>query len=149
MHEGSEPDSLLVAIALVLPREAFNFRAVVGKLERSLHQPAHVHLFADHLPGGGGLPCAEEIAAAKLLRAQAHRARHLVQVALERKGALGRAEAAKSAVRRRIGGDGVAADANVRANVRPGGVNGAAREHHRRQSSVGAPVNHEINFHPQ
>ena len=66
---------------------------------------------------------------------------------LEREQALRRAEAAKRAVRRRVGRHRAAAQPHVRAEVRPGGVNGAARQHDRRQRAVRAAVDHEVDVH--
>ena len=63
--------------------------------------------------------------------------------------ALRRAEAAERAVRRRVRRHRAAADAHVRAEVRTGGVDGAARQHDRRQRAVGAAVDDELDVHRQ
>ena len=81
--------------------------------------------------------------------AMSHRVRHAIQMPLQRENALRRAESAKRAVRRRIGGDGPAADAHVRAAVRPSRVDRPARKHHRRKRCVRAAVHREIDLHRQ
>ena len=68
-------------------------------------------------------------------------------MAFERENALRRAESAKGAVRRRVGGDGAAANAHVRAIVGTGGVDRAAREDDRRERLVGAAVDREVDVH--
>src|SRR5437879_6352683 len=90
----------------------------------------HVHVFANHLSGRGGRPRLNEIALAKLFRRQTNGARHSIQVSFERKDALRRAEAAKRAVRRRVGGYCAAADAHIRAGIRTWRGDGAAGLHH-------------------
>ena len=92
-------------------------------------------------------PKRDEVAAAELLGRQADGGGDLVHVPLEREDALRRAEAAERAVRRDVGGDGAAAHAHVRARVRPRGVDGAARQHDRRQRAVRAAVDREVDVH--
>ena len=89
----------------------------------------------------------DEVAAAELVGREADGGGDLVHVALEREDALRRAEAAERAVRRRVRRDRAAADADVRAEVRPGGVDRAARQHDGRQRAVGAAVDREVDVH--
>ena len=57
---------------------------------------------------------------------------------------LGRAEAAEGAVRRRVGGDRPADDADGVAAVGPGGVEDATRQHHRRQRHVRSAIDAKV-----
>src|SRR2546426_504886 len=126
MHEGSEPHAFLPPLPGILAGEPRGLCAVVAQCEGALQQMIHVHVFANHLSGRGGLPRLNEIAQTKLFRRQTNGARHSIQVSFERKDALRRAKAAKRAVRRRVGGYGAAADAHIRAEIRPWRVDGAA-----------------------
>ena len=122
-------------------------RAIVRQRERAIQQRPHVDRFLDGLPDGERVARPDEVAAAEFLRREPHGRRHPVHVALEREQTLGRAEAAERAVRRHVGGDRAAADADVRARVRPPGVNRPAREHDRRQRAVRAAVDREVDVH--
>ena len=149
VHEGGEADALPHRQRRVDRGEAFALRVVVGDRHRAIEQRGHVDRIADHLADRARLPGADEIAAAQLVRRQTDGGRDAIHVALEREQALRRAEAAKRAVRRRVGRDGAAAEPHVRAEVRPGGVNRAARQHDRRQRAVGAAVDHEVDLHAE
>ena len=89
----------------------------------------------------------QKIAAAKFFRRQADRGGHLVHLPFQREDALRRAESSKRAVRRIGGGKRAAADADVRARIRTGGVNHAARQHDGGERRVGTSVDVEIDFH--
>ena len=68
-------------------------------------------------------------------------------MALQRENALRRAKSAESALRRQIRGHDSGVDAHVRAEVRPRGVNRAARKNHGRKCGVRAAVDREIDVH--
>ena len=131
----------------IFAREAFALGVIIALPERAIQQAVKIHVLVDHLARGGRLALAEEISAAKFFRRQIHGARDLIHVALDRENALRRAESAKRAVRRRVGGHGLRADAHVGADVRPRRVNRSAREHHGRKRRVRAAVDHEIDVH--
>ena len=101
------------------------------------------------LADGVRLAGGDEVAAAELLGGQTRRRRDAVHLQFEREDRLRRAEAAKRAVRRRVGRDRLRADAHVRAVVRTGGVNRPARQHDRRQRAVRAAVDDELDVHRQ
>src|SRR5205823_2706828 len=145
--ERGEADAAFDFARGVLAREARALLAVVGKLERAFEQRAHVNVFAYDLTGGGRLAAPDEVAAAQLFGREADRPCDFVQVSFEGEDALRSAEAAEGSVRRRVRGDGARAYADVRAVVRPGGVDCAAREDDCRQSSVCAAVNDEVYVH--
>ena len=67
----------------------------------------------------------------------------------ERKNALWSAKAAKRTVRRHVGRDNAAANANIWAVVRASGMNCAARENDGRERQIRAAVESEINIHPE
>jgi len=93
--------------------------ALIAALQKLVdHEIEHIHGRAD------------EISAAQFFWGEADDLRDAVKMALESEDALRGAEAAEGAVGRRVGGDGAAADANVGALVRAGGVDGAAGENH-------------------
>ena len=94
-------------------------------------------------------PVRDEVAAAELLRRQAGRRGDAIHLPLEREHRLRRAEPAERAVRRRVGGDRLRADPDVRTEVRAGRVDRAARQHDRRQRAVRAAVDHELDVHRQ
>ncbi len=148
VHEGSKADAFLLATRLVLPSESLDFCVVIRELKRPLHQTPHVHLLSDDLPGGRGLAFAEEIPPPQLFRAQADGTRHFVHLALQSKGGLWGPEAPKGPVRRRVRRHRAAANAHVRAEIGPGGVNRAPRKHDRGQRGVGAAVNDVVHLHP-
>src|ERR1700724_3508332 len=66
---------------------------------------------------------------------------------LECENALRGAEAAESPMRRRIRGHGAAANANVRAVIRPRSMNCPARQDNRRKRLVRTAVDRKINIH--
>ena len=90
-----------------------------------------------------------EVAAAKFFRRQANFSGNSVHVPFQSEDALRRTKPAKGSVRRDVGRHRLAPDANVRAKVWTSRVNRAAREHYRRKRAVGAPIDHEIDFHRQ
>ena len=67
-------------------------------------------------------------------------------MALESTEGLGRAESAKGALGRGVGGDSFGANADAGPVVGATGVNGAAREDYGRESFVGAAGDGEVNF---
>src|SRR5436190_24339316 len=64
----------------------------------------------------------------------------------ESEDALRRAKATKRAMRRRVRRDRRASDAHIGTKIGTGGVNRAAREHHRRKCAVRAAIDLEINL---
>ena len=107
----------------------------------------HVHFFVNDLAKGEGLPFADKISAAEFFRGETDDCGNAVEMTFESEDALRSAEAAESAVGRRVGGDGAAADADIGTFVRAGGMNGATGENDGGKSFVGAAVEREVDIH--
>src|SRR5438105_1412765 len=142
MHERGEPNAAerghpclqsAQTRALVLFREAFALSVIVAQFKRAIEETFQVQTFANGLTGFSRLAVFDEVAASKFFRRQPNGPGNFVHVALQREDALRRAKSPESPVWRDVGRDRLALDANVRTEVRPGGVNRAAREHYRRQ----------------
>jgi hypothetical protein len=147
VHERGEADAPFPGRAGVLGREAAALGVEVGVRQRRLEQRLHVHGLPNHLSHGARLVLPDEVPAAEFGRRQAERRRDPLHLALEREDALRRAKPAERAVRRRVGRDGAAAHADVRTEIRAGGVNRAPREHDGRERAVRAAVDREVDVH--
>ncbi len=143
----AKPMPRLIGRAGIFPREALALGVVIAFPERAIEQAVEIHVLVDHLAGRGRLALANEISPPEFFRRQIHGARHLIDVALDGENALRRAESAKRAVRRSVGGHGPRMDAHIGAEVRPRRVNRSAREHHGRKRRVRAAIDHEIDVH--
>ena len=126
VHETGEADAPPDRAGAVLGGKSRGLRVVVGERERAVEQPWHVDGLAHHLADGIGLTRGDEVAAAKLLGREPRRCGDLVHLQLEREHRLRRAESAERAVRRRVGGNRLRTDPDVRAVVGTGRVNGPA-----------------------
>ena len=123
--------------------ETLALGVVVAFPERAIEQGIEIYFLLNQLSGGSRLAFANKISPPELFRSQIQGARHLIQMALQRENTLRRAEAAKCAVRRGVGRHGLRLDAHIGAEVRPGRMNRAAREHHGRKRRVRTPINHK------
>src|ERR1044071_396510 len=149
VHERCETDALLLSRILIRLRELLLLRLVIGQLEGATEQSFQINFFVNHLAGRRRFAFVDEVAAAKLFRAESDCLRYLVQVTFERKDALRRTEAAKCSVRRHVRRHSAALDADVRAKIWPGGVNRAAREDDGREGGISSAVNDEIYLHAE
>ena len=103
----------------VLARERCALGVVVATARaRDRAVACHVDRLPDRLADGERVARRDEIAAAELVGRQADCGGNRVHVPLEREDALRRAEPAEGAMRRNVGRDRPAANANVRAAVR-------------------------------
>src|SRR5439155_6432969 len=83
----------------------------------------------------------------KFFGTQTDRLRDFVHMTFQRKDTLRRAESAKSAVRRHVRRYCFAMNANIRTEVRTGGMNRAARKHDRRERAIRAAIDHKFDLH--
>ena len=120
---------------------------ITAQFERATHDPVHVDTFAYHLANGDRVALMDKIPATQFIRLQPNRFGNAIQMAFERKHALRSTEAAKSTVGWGIRRHRAAADAHVRATIRPRGMDRSARKHHARESFVRAAVEREVDIH--
>src|SRR5258706_8921036 len=99
---------------------------IVAQFECPVQQTIHVDLLVNHLIGRRRLAFFDEVAAAKLFRSQTYSLGDFIQLPLERKNTLWRAATSESTVRRHVRRHCPTLDADIRAVVRAGGVNGSA-----------------------
>ena len=130
VHKCRKTDAFAEGARLVLLRKTPLLLVVARVIQRSLQQCAEVNVFADHLAGGRGLALLQKVTVPELCGRQAHGRGYAVHVTLQGKDTLRRAEAAKSAMRRSVGGHRRRAHADVVAGIRAGGMDRPARQHH-------------------
>ena len=94
-------------------RETPALGVVVAQRQRAIQQAVHVHFVFYDLADGERIALLNEIAPAQFVGGDADGGGDAIEVALEGEDALWRAEAAKRAVRRRVGGHGAAVNAHV------------------------------------
>ena len=141
MIEEGEADGAVAA--LVFGALAQKVRAAHRFLED--HERAGV--LAQRLTGGGGVAGTQRIHPAQFDRVHAERLGDALHVHFDGELGLRRAEAAERAVGRSVGEHCAAADVDVVAAVGTGGVDAAAREHHRAQRDVSAAVEDDLDVH--
>ena len=127
MQEGGDSDSFLEHSILVLSRKARLLRVVVREFQRPAEQMIQTDFFADGLLRGCRLAWLQKIPPADVNRSGPHGLGDAVHVPLHGEEALRRAKTAEGAVRRRIRGHGLCANAHTRPVIRSAGVNRAAR----------------------
>src|SRR5262249_24608611 len=142
----SDTNSLSCSLGLILLVKESFFRLVVGKFEGAVEQMAKVDFFFDNLIGRGGHAGLEKVALANFDGRNADDLSDSVHVAFHGEECLGSAESAKGAVRRRVRGDGLAANGDIGPVVRATRVDRAARENDRRQRGVRSAVHDDVNF---
>ena len=153
MHERSKADPFPwvrghpARPSSILFGKPFSLRVIVTQLERPIEQAFHINFFANRLTGRSRLSLLNKIAPTKFFGSQSNRLRNFIHVTFQPKNALRRAESAKGAMRRHVCRHCTALDANVRTEIGPGGVNRAARKHHRRQRAIRAAIDHKFDLH--
>ncbi len=117
---------------------------VLGSLGGALQHLRGAHALTQALPGGRRVALAIHPAGSQLRGREAQRIGGAGHLELRGELDLRRPEAPEGTVGRRVRGHGAAADARVRAVVRPAGMEDAARQHHRRKRAVGASVHDDL-----
>src|SRR6266850_5750895 len=105
-----------------------------------------VDFFTDDLFGGWRSAGLQKISPANFDRRNPYDLSDAIHVPLHGKETLRRTESAKSSMRWRIRRQRLCSNAHTRPVIRTAGVNGAARQYHRRQSGVGSAVDGEFDF---
>ncbi len=147
VKKSRESYALFSCAAGIRNPKALNLLVISGEGERAILQLRQVYVVSDHLTGSRSVARSQQIAPPEFVRSQSHSLGNLIHVPLYGKQALRRAEAAKSAVRGCVGGDGNAAHAHVIASVGSSCVNRAARKHDWRQGRVSASIDRKLDLH--
>ena len=160
MHERSKADSfpwsadILSAVrghparsSSVLFRKPLALGVIIAHLERAIQQAFHVDTFTNRLTGRSRLSLLNKVAPTKFFGSQTNRLRNFIHLTFQPKDTLRRAESAERTVRRHVRRYCSAVNANMRAEVRPGGVNRAARKHDRRERAIRAAIDHKVDLH--
>src|ERR1051326_4484721 len=125
----------------ILFRKPLPLRIKMAHLKRPSQQSFHIDFFTNRLTGRCRLALLNKVTPAKFFGGKSNRPGNFVQMTLKCKDTLRRAESAKCSLRRNIRRHRGALDANIRAEIGTGGVNRAAREHHRRKRAIRAAIN--------
>src|ERR1700679_823300 len=122
---------------------------VIAKRKGAVHEPLHLHFFPNDLPYRQPFALVDEVTPPELIGLQTRSLSYMIEVALQRKNGLRRAESAKGPVRRDVGGHRMTANPDIRTEIWTRGVNRATGEHYRREGHVRATVDDELDVHAQ
>src|SRR5688572_3801331 len=136
MHERREAYAFLYGGCLVAASEFALLLVVSALLQGTVEKLRQINPLPDYLARRRRRSFLQKISSPKVLWTEAYCFCHSIEMPLKSKDALGRPKSAKGSMGRGVGGHSTAANADIRAKVRSGGVNSASGEHHRGKSGI-------------